>query len=133
MTRCHNNQLGTTADRHTASRLTYYMSIDIQYVNQHTHTMYVDRDTVCQSAYSMSIGIYALMYLDRHTVCQLTYSMSIDTLYVDGHIICKSRYCMSIGSCSQLVTACMLIYHYGPQYAKRSGNVLIYNFTRVYT
>ena len=88
-------QLGTTADRHTVSRLTYYMSINI-------HTMYVDRDTVCQSTYSMSIGIHALMYLDRHTVCQLTNSMSIDILYVDRHIICQSRYCMSIGSCSQL-------------------------------
>ena len=62
------------------------------------HTMYVDRDTVCQSTYSMSIGIHALMYLDRHTVCQLTYSMSIDIhgVYVDRHTVCRSTYYMSI-------------------------------------
>ena len=62
------------------------------------HTMYVDRDTVCQSAYSMSIGIHLLMYLDRHTVCQLTYSVSIDIhgVYVDRHTVCRSTYYMSI-------------------------------------
>ena len=54
------------------------------------HIMYVDRDTVCQLTYNMSIGIHALMYLDRHTVCQLTYSLSIDIhgVYVDRHTVC---------------------------------------------
>ena len=62
------------------------------------HTMYVDRDTVCKSTYSMSIGIHTLMYLERHTVCQLTYSMSIDihVVYVDPHTVCRSTYYMSI-------------------------------------
>ena len=41
-------QLGTTTDRHTVSRLTYNMSIDIQYVDQHTHHV----------TYSMSISIH---------------------------------------------------------------------------
>ena len=58
------------------------MSIEILYVNQHS---------VSQSA-------HALMYLDRHTVCQLTYSMSIDIhgVYVDQHTVCRSTYYMSI-------------------------------------
>ena len=67
--------------------------------------MYVDRATVCQSTYSMSIGIHALMYLDRHmecndrhTVCQLTNSLSIDIHGVDvgRHTVCRSTYYMSI-------------------------------------
>ena len=59
--------------------------------------MYVDRDTVCQSIYSMSIGIHALMYLNRHTVCQSTYSMliGIHGVYVDRHTVCRLTY-MSI-------------------------------------
>ena len=62
------------------------------------HTMYVDRDTVCQSTYNMSIAIHALMYLERHTVCQLTYSMSIDIhgVYVDRHTVCRLTFYMSI-------------------------------------
>ena len=76
------NQLGPTADRHTVSRLTICcltymvcMLIDI---------LYVDRDIVCPSTYSMSIGIHALMYLDRFTVCRSTYivCMLIDILSV---------------------------------------------------
>ena len=71
------NQLGTTADRHTVSRLTYNMLIDIQYVDQHTHY-------VCRSRYCMSINI---QYVDRYTcidVCRSTYMVctSIDILYV---------------------------------------------------
>ena len=84
-------QLGTTADRHIVSRLTYNMSIDIQYVDQHTQH-------VCRSRYCMSINIqyvnrhYALMYLDRHIVSRLTYSMRIDIhgVYVDRHTVCRS-------------------------------------------
>ena len=89
--KCRLTQLGTTADRHTVSRLTYNMSIDIQYVNQHTHH-------VCRSRYCMSINI---QYVDRHTcidVSRSTYSMSIDIHYVDRHTwcVCRSTYCMSI-------------------------------------
>ena len=56
------------------------------------HSIYVDRDTVCQLTYSMSICIHAMMYLDGHTVCQLTYSMPIDIhgVYVDRHTVCRS-------------------------------------------
>ena len=50
----HDKQLGTTADRHAVSRLTYNMSIDIQYVNRQTHH-------VCLSTYCMSIDI---LYVD---------------------------------------------------------------------
>ena len=57
---------------------------------------------------------YTLCYVDRHTVCQLTYCMSIeihdvyvdwqiDIQYVNQHIICQLRYCMSIGCCAQLI------------------------------
>ena len=84
-------QLGTTADRHTVSRLTYNMSIDIQYVDQHTHL-------VCRSRYCMSINI---PYVDRHTridVSRSTDIMSTDIQYVDRHTCCVywSTYCMSI-------------------------------------
>ena len=84
-------QLGTTADRHTVSRLTYNMSIGI-------HTMYVDRHTVCQLTYCMSIEIHQCMYANRHTVCWLTYSNSIDIhgVYVDRHTVCQSTYYMSV-------------------------------------
>ena len=50
-------QLGTTADRNTVSRLTYNMSIDMQYVDQHSHY-----------------------------VCGLTYCMSTDILYASRYI-----------------------------------------------
>ena len=62
------------------------------------HSMYVERETVYQSTYSMSIGIHALMYLHRHTVCQLTYSMLIDIhgVYVDRHTVFRSTYYMSV-------------------------------------
>ena len=42
------------ADRHTVSRLTYSISIDI-------HGVYVNRDTVCRSRYCMSIGCCAYL------------------------------------------------------------------------
>ena len=83
--RCHitrfnqHKRLGTTADRHTVSRLTYNMSIDMQYVDQHTHH-------VCRSRYCMSVNI---QYVDRHIcidVSRSTYSMSIEVLYVDRQL-----------------------------------------------
>ena len=60
--------------------------------------MYVDRHTVCQLTYCMSIEIHQCMYADRHTVCWLTYSISIDIhgVYVDWHTVCRSTYDMSI-------------------------------------
>ena len=88
-------QLGTIADQHTVSWMTNNMLIDIQFVDQHTLH-------VCRSRYCVSIGIHALMYmyLDRRTVCQLTYSMSIDIhavyMYVDRHTVCRSTHYMSI-------------------------------------
>ena len=60
-----NYQLGTTAGRHSISRSTYNMSIDI-YVDRHTHYV-VDQNTVCQ-VICMSTDIHALVFLDRHTV-----------------------------------------------------------------
>ena len=58
------------ADRHTESRLTYSISIDI-------HGVYVNQDTVCQSRY---------IYRSRYCMSIGCYASLIKSLYIDVSI-----------------------------------------------
>ena len=98
-------------DRHTCSILNQVTSLYLvltQFYKPKRIKVYVVRDTVCQSRYSMSIEV---LYIDRllcltvcvslpvRNNCRSTYSMSINIQYLDRHTVCQSRYrhvCMSI-------------------------------------
>ena len=99
----------TTADRYIVSRSTYNMSIDIQYVDRHTHHVCRLRHCMSIEIY-MSIDIHAVMFLDRHTVLR-----NSRTLLCRCFVLCNAKM-ENFGTISKCSLVGMFLTYF-PEYA----------------